>query len=395
VRGRSAIAAAGILLSAVAIGCGSSDDDSGKAATGGGEVKLMVIADLHAPTLAIPEVVTGAEAAARKINDAGGVNGRKIKVLSCDAQGDPNVAVTCARNAVKENVAAVVGMATLQSNGIQGTLAPAKIPSIGGEALGPMDYTSPNSFPINVGALNIVGEALTLPAHENCRQPGVMTVDFPTSKRGAELIKNYYAKLGKKVKTVTTAQTTTDLGPPVATLLSGGTDCVFVGANPGVALGVVKAVHNSGKNVKVSQTTAIVPATELRKMRDAAQGLYASSPLLLPGTPAGDRFSAAMDAIDPNAPDDEFAEEAYTGVLIFAQAARSLTDFSPANVLKALNSAKDIKVDTIAPIPSFPADSGIPGMPRAFFTSEYLYRFKGDDFRLVSDHALDIKPGLE
>jgi ABC-type branched-subunit amino acid transport system substrate-binding protein len=122
--------------------------------------------------------------------------------------------------------------------------------------------------------------------------------------------------------------------------------------------------------------------------------MYASSPFRLLGTSAGDKFAKAMTAVDPNAVQDDSAAGAYTGVLIFAQATKSLTDFSPPKVLDALNKAKNIDVGTIAPIPSFPADSGIPGLPRINITSLYSYVFEGNSFKLVSPDPVDIKPDL-
>jgi hypothetical protein len=101
-----------------------------------------------------------------------------------------------------------------------------------------------------------------------------------------------------------------------------------------------------------------------------------------------------MTAVDPKAVQDDAAEGAYTGVLIFAQVAKSLTDFSGSTVLNALNTAKNIDVGTIAPIPSFPANGGIPGKPRIVITQMYSYVFDNNNFKLVSPTPVDVKSGL-
>jgi hypothetical protein len=101
-----------------------------------------------------------------------------------------------------------------------------------------------------------------------------------------------------------------------------------------------------------------------------------------------------MTTLDPKAPQNDAAEGAYTGVLIFAQVTKSLTDFSAPKVLDALNNAKNIDVGTIAPIPSYPADTGIPGAPRMFTTKLYTYVFEGNDLKLVSPNPVDVRSGL-
>jgi ABC-type branched-subunit amino acid transport system substrate-binding protein len=157
----------------------------------------------------------------------------------------------------------------------------------------------------------------------------------------------------------------------------------------------VKSVADSGQKVKISQFTTVVPVPSLHDINAAAQGMYASSQFQQPGTsPAGDKFSSAMTATDPKALQDDASEGTYTGVLIFAQVTKSLTDFSGLKVLDALNQAKNIDVGTIAPIPSFPADSGIPDGPRIFDTKLYSYVFEGNSFRLTSDTPVDTKFAL-
>jgi hypothetical protein len=133
----------------------------------------------------------------------------------------------------------------------------------------------------------------------------------------------------------------------------------------------------------------------LRQLGAAAQGMYAASPFKIAGaTAVGTKFARALAAVDTKAAQDEQAEEAYTGVLIFAQVAKSLTDFSAPKVLESLNNAKNIDVGTIAPIPSYPADSGIAGLARINVTSLYSYVFDGNDFKLVSPQPVDIRTGL-
>lgn len=56
-----------------------------------------------------PGMPAMAKAYARWINKGGGINGRKLNVITCNEQNDSVRAAECARRAVKEDVAAVVG----------------------------------------------------------------------------------------------------------------------------------------------------------------------------------------------------------------------------------------------------------------------------------------------
>jgi ABC-type branched-subunit amino acid transport system substrate-binding protein len=376
----------------------SSDDSPGPAAAtagAGDTIKLMVIGELSSPILAFPELVTGAQAAVNELNAAGGVNGHKMELLSCNAQTDPNVAASCARKAVSEKVSAVVGMLTLEGDAVMSVLAAAKIPTIASTANSPLDYTSPTSFPIISGPVAIVGQVMTMPGYQDCKHPAVLVLNQPTSQDGAQRIKKLYAKLNIDTKIVSVNMQSTDVRPQVAAVLSGGTDCVFPVVTPQIGIGLVRQIADSGQHVKVSQLISATPVASLRQLGAAAQGMYAASPFLIPGaTDAGSKVAKALAAVDAKAPQDEQAQQAYTGVSIFAHVARSLTDFSAPKVLDALNTARNIDVGTIAPIPSYPADSGIPGLARINVTNLYSYVFEGNDFKLVSPNPVDIRPGL-
>jgi ABC-type branched-subunit amino acid transport system substrate-binding protein len=389
----SAIGITAAVMAAL-VGCGSSKS-VGSPARSADPIKLMVIGELSSPAISVPQLVTGAKAAVNEVNAAGGVNGHKLELLSCNTQTDPNVAAGCARQAVSEKVSAVVGMLSLEGNSVQPILAAANIPTIANQALSPLDYTSSNSFPIITAPVSIVSMALTLPGYQDCKHPAILTVNNPSAQGGANLIKSVYTKLNIDTKIVSVDLQSTDIRPQVATLLSGGTDCVFGAIPPAIGLGLVKDVGDSGQKVKMSQVMTATPLGPMRQLGAAAQSVYASTPYLLPGTSvAANKFAQAMTGVDPNAVQDDAAEGAYTGVLIFAQVAKSLTEYSGPTVLNGLNTAKNVDVGTIAPIPSFPANGGIPGKPRIVITKMYSYVFDNTNFKLVSPAPVDVKSGL-
>ncbi|MER7740522.1 ABC transporter substrate-binding protein [Streptomyces sp. NPDC096538] len=92
-----------------------------------------------------------AEAYGRWVNARGGINGRRLEVLTCDEGDDPLAAARCARRAVAENAVAVVGSYSRHGDAFLPTLETAGIPYIGGYGITHDEFTSPLSYPVNGG----------------------------------------------------------------------------------------------------------------------------------------------------------------------------------------------------------------------------------------------------
>src|SRR5712664_1971940 len=102
-------AALTVLLAA----CSSSTTGTTSTSASGGDIKVMVIAPF---TLAVAPSKANYDAVriqADLQNAKGGINGHKIDVIGCDDQTDPNVGAQCAQQAVREHVAALLGVFTL------------------------------------------------------------------------------------------------------------------------------------------------------------------------------------------------------------------------------------------------------------------------------------------
>jgi ABC-type branched-subunit amino acid transport system substrate-binding protein len=124
-----------------------------------------------------------AGAYARWINSHGGLSGHKLKVLTCNDHNNAVDAAKCARQAVSENVVAVVGSYSQYSDSFLPPLAGAGIPYIGGYGVTNGEFTSPVSYPVNGGQpvlLAGLGKALA----GSC---GPVTLVRPDSIAGDEL----------------------------------------------------------------------------------------------------------------------------------------------------------------------------------------------------------------
>jgi len=92
--------------------CGSSSSAGGGSggSGGGGEILIGVPAPLSGDSASAgQDIVHGAELSAKKINDAGGVNGKKIKIVSQDDACSAQTAAQAAQKLISQQVVAVAG----------------------------------------------------------------------------------------------------------------------------------------------------------------------------------------------------------------------------------------------------------------------------------------------
>src|SRR5262245_13194632 len=74
-------------------------------------IVVMTIGDFDQPQIgqSYPELPGAVKARARVINNKGGINGRKVEVIACNTSFDQDRTGQCARDAVAENVVALIG----------------------------------------------------------------------------------------------------------------------------------------------------------------------------------------------------------------------------------------------------------------------------------------------
>ncbi|MDX2678887.1 ABC transporter substrate-binding protein [Streptomyces sp. NY05-11A] len=149
VRATALSAGAVAACASLAVGCGVVPGTTG----GSGDDPIVVMTWAPEGTSATnkPGMPAFARAYARWINANGGLNGRKLKVLTCNDHNDTVSAAKCARRAVKENAVAVVGSYSQHSDAFFPYLEGDGIPYIGGYGVTNAEFTSPLSYPVNGG----------------------------------------------------------------------------------------------------------------------------------------------------------------------------------------------------------------------------------------------------
>ncbi|CAL9485541.1 ABC transporter substrate-binding protein [Streptomyces sp. NPDC057838] len=146
----------GVLSAGTAVACASLLAGCGvvPGTTGGaGDEPITVMTWAPEKTKATnkPGMPAFARAYARWVNANGGINGRELKVLTCNDHNDSVAAAKCARQAARENVVAVVGSYSQYADSFFPSLEGAGIPYIGGYGITNAEFTSPLSYPVNGG----------------------------------------------------------------------------------------------------------------------------------------------------------------------------------------------------------------------------------------------------
>lgn len=150
-RTRSLALSAGALAAcaSLAVGCGVVPGTTG--GSGDDPVTVMTWAPEKTAATNEPGMPAMAKAYARWVNSQGGINGRRLVVLTCNEKNDTVAAAKCAQRAVDEDVVAVVGSYSQHGRSYLSPLEAAGIPYIGGYGVTDDEFTSPLSFPVNGG----------------------------------------------------------------------------------------------------------------------------------------------------------------------------------------------------------------------------------------------------
>ncbi|MEV8022741.1 ABC transporter substrate-binding protein [Streptomyces sp. NPDC086554] len=147
----TALTAAALVVACASLttGCGVIPGSTG--GSGDEPVTVMTWAPENTKATNKPGIPAMAKAYARWVNAHGGLDGRTLKVITCNDDNDPVGAADCAREAVSKKVAAVVGSYSQHGQSFLSPLEVAGIPYIGGYGVTDEEFSSPLSYPVNGG----------------------------------------------------------------------------------------------------------------------------------------------------------------------------------------------------------------------------------------------------
>ncbi|MFE0581749.1 ABC transporter substrate-binding protein [Streptomyces sp. NPDC058874] len=137
-------------------GCGTLPGGSGGS---GGTITVMTFAPEGTGATNMPGMTGMAKAYERWVNTQGGINGHKLRVLTCNEKNTPSGAADCAREAVAEKAVAVVGSYSQHGRAFMAPLEVEGIPFIGGYGVSSEEFQSPLSYPVNGGQSVLIAGA--------------------------------------------------------------------------------------------------------------------------------------------------------------------------------------------------------------------------------------------
>jgi ABC-type branched-subunit amino acid transport system substrate-binding protein len=395
----ASLMALGLALALVATACGSSDNATSSTesssvkstttvALTGEPVKVMLISQLEAPGFAFPEIEPITKAAIDQFNAVSGVQGRPVELIVCNDKYDSNVAAGCARDAVSQNVAAVLGYFSFGGDAVLPILQAAGIPYIGNSILGISDAGNPAAFPLEGGIVSIGAEVGRALVKAGCKGVGAVG----DGSVAASLYSNY-AKIGveasggKWVGNVETKAGTPDYGPSVASLVSKEADCIHSPLPPAESSKLLGAVEQSGEKLRVGSGAANVPEDVIQKLpASSSDGTIIVTPLpvatdlAFPGVE--DYVTHMKDAGVPEATINAgFALSSYAKTVVALHALSSIQgEINAASMTKAMSNITDPGTPLLGTFTTT-KESAMPGFNRVFNLKVLVYGVK--DQKLV------------
>ncbi|MCU1480987.1 MAG: hypothetical protein JWQ19_1773 [Subtercola sp.] len=389
-------AAAIIFLAAatvVSVTACSSGDSSGSSTASGGNgktVKIMVFGSFSQPPFPLKQIDTAAQAAVKQVNADGGINGTQIELISCDDNGSANGSTACGRQAVQENVAAVVGAFTLFGDNIVPQLEAANIPYILPVAISGKEVSSTVSFPIMASATPIAADLYALKQANSCNTIVGAASQNAQSQASYENYEVPVAKnLGLTTDTVFYPPTTTDFSSVAAQVTAKG-DCVVYQGGAQDTAAIVTAIGQSGvKMTQVAISTIALPTQTLSQLGTTGDGVLVYAPMYYPSTnkPQVTQAVTNMQAVDSGVIIDDTALNSYAAVLTFADAAMKLTGDITGQALVTELNTPGTTIDTGMYAPTdFAKDAGFfPPAPRVAGATYLPYISKNGQWETNGD----------
>ncbi len=382
----AAVASVGVLT-----GCGSDSDDSQDsgattaattAASGGestgkiDESKEPVVVALNALKVQAVDLLTpyeaGAEAAAKKINAAGGFGGRELVIESCNTAYQPATAVTCARKMLAKKPVATIGCEpTWASSGLP-IFAKEKIPSFNCINV-EEDFTNPMNFGMTQGqAGDQRAVARYLCTRDDVQKVAVFTQDIPFQHEAAPAsIGPTLKECGKEVSYTYYPITGGDLLPAVSKAAKTDPDFVITLGGGPLAVQIFKAFGQAGipADKLFASGNAVAYESVFKPGGEALDGAYGVVEVMSWGEESDPDVAEYLQAMEGSGTDarDANPQTAYMQVMTLYTAAKEVgfDQFDSASLVEFMNTANDVAVPLTPGIKN-PGPKGAPQVKQPY-----------------------------
>lgn len=342
---------ASVAASLALAGCSSGDSDS----SSNDPIKIMTILTEQSEAFSFPQQAAAVRAHIAAINDAGGIDGRKIEVTNCNDALDPNTAAACARDAVSGDYTAVIQGVTRFGQQIQDILAKGNVPNVVSYPILPVDMTSPNSFPLTGGSYTAFG-GLVYYLHETagCTKIGLITPDSASQKVLTAMMEQVLSELDTGfAEVVEIADTTTDFAPAVAKATADGEDCVVVTTSTAQSPRIITQLRQTAPDVKIGVQSAALSDSVIADLGDLAEGIIVSD-VVLPVTETENagvtQFVEEMAKYEPKQEPNGQALNAWASAVLVTDVLADGAATDPEGFAEAISDAGAIELGVLPPI---------------------------------------------
>jgi branched-chain amino acid transport system substrate-binding protein len=363
------------------------------------EIKIGNIMPYSGPASAYGIIGRTEAAYFKKVNDAGGINGRKINFVSYDDGYSPPKAVEQARKLVESDEVLLVfnSLGTPSNSAIQKYMNAKKVPQLF-VATGATKWNDPKEFPWTMGwQPNYQSETQIYAKYLLKNKPDArIAVLFQNDDYGKDYLKGLKDGLGPKAASMIVAEESFETSEPtidshIVKLKSTNADVFIDIATPKFAAQAIKKVAEVGwkplhflNNVAASVGSVIRPAGF-----ENAQDIISANYLKDASDKQWDNDAGMKEFYAFMAKDFPEGDKLDNGTVVAYGVAQTLVqvlkqcgdDLTRANVMKQAASLKDFRTEVL--LPGIRINTG----PDDFapISQLQLMRFKGDKWELFGD----------
>jgi branched-chain amino acid transport system substrate-binding protein len=313
------------------------------------EILVGVVTSTTGPIAAIGmQVVSGVLQAAQDVNDAGGINGAKVRVIVEDDRSQPTGSVNAFNKLASEKPAFIVGPTFTF---FMSTLAPiirrAQIP-VFSSAFGDV-ITDPQVSAGWVFRTAITTSEVTAIVGDYIRKEvkpksvAIMYTNDEFGKPSYKIFKQMFENDGIKIIAAETFnQGDKDVSAQVLKLKAGNPDILIVwnSAPPDMAL-ILNQVRQLGMTTKLVTSSVSVTPAFVDLAKDGKEGIITCTPWLPGLTDASHKWGERMKRREPGIVFDYLAAENYDGAMIAFEALKKVPNLEPKSVRDAIASIRN------------------------------------------------------
>jgi ABC-type branched-subunit amino acid transport system substrate-binding protein len=363
------------------------------------EIKLGQTMPYSGPASAYGAIGKAELAYFRMINEQGGINGRKVNLVSLDDAYSPPRAVEQVRKLVEEEqvLALFQTLGTPTNTAVHKYVNAKKVPHLF-LATGATKWGDPKNFPWTIGfqpSYQIEAKIYARYVLKN-KPDAKIAILFQNDDYGKDYVKGFRDGLGDKAKSMIVGEVSYEVTDPtidsqIVTLKSSGADVFFNVTTPKFAAQAIRKSHDIGwkplhlmNNVSSSVGAVLTPAG-LDKSVGLVTALYLKDPTdpQLAKDPGMQRWRDFMAKYMPGADISDFNYVyGYGAAQLMTMVLKACgDDLTRENLLKQATSLKDVTLDVT--LPGIKYNTG----PDDYFVVEQLQlaRFDGKRWALFGE----------